>query len=53
MSLGSLLDDNNYHEVYIQRERRDISLSVDRVQIRVSFYLEYITTLMLLDSSHT
>jgi len=34
MTLGSLLDDNVFHEIYIQREFRDISLSVDRVIIR-------------------
>ena len=34
LTLGSLLDDNVYHEIYISRERRDIILSVDRVQIR-------------------
>ena len=34
MALGSLLDDNLFHEVAISRERRDIILSVDRVKIR-------------------
>jgi hypothetical protein len=34
MTLGSLLDDNNFHEVYINRTYRDIELSVDRVKIR-------------------
>jgi len=34
LTLGSLLDDNNFHEVHIERERRNIVLSVDRVQIR-------------------
>ena len=34
MVLGSLLDDNLYHEVMISRERRDVILSVDRVRIR-------------------
>ena len=34
MALGSLLDDNTFHEVMISRERRDIIMSVDRVRIR-------------------
>jgi len=34
MALGSLLDDNLFHEVMISRERRDVILSVDRVRIR-------------------
>ena len=34
MALGSLLDDNTFHEVFISRERRDVILSVDRVRIR-------------------
>ena len=34
MALGSLLDDNIFHEVYLSRERRDVILSVDRVKIR-------------------
>lgn len=34
MALGSLLDDNLFHEVVISRERRDIILSVDRVRAR-------------------
>merc|ERR1719189_2674538 len=33
MALGSLLDDNIFHEVYLSRERRDVILSVDRVKI--------------------
>ncbi len=34
MALGSLLDDNLFHEVVISRQRRDVILSVDRVRIR-------------------
>jgi len=34
MVLGSLLDDNLFHDVVISRERRDVIFSVDRVQIR-------------------
>jgi len=34
LTLGSLLDDNVYHEVMIRRERRSLELSVDRVLIR-------------------
>ena len=34
MALGSLLDDNLFHEIMISRERRDVILSVDRVRIR-------------------
>ena len=34
MALGSLLDDNIFHEIMISRERRDVVLSVDRVRIR-------------------
>jgi len=34
MALGSMLDDNTFHEVIISREKRDIILSVDRVRIR-------------------
>ena len=34
MALGSLLDNNLFHEVMISRERRDVILSVDRVRIR-------------------
>ena len=34
MALGSLLDDNLFHEVVISRRMRDVILSVDRVRIR-------------------
>ncbi|XP_040565302.1 neurexin-4 [Lepeophtheirus salmonis] len=34
MSLGSLLDNNVFHEVMVSRDRRDVILSVDRVKIR-------------------
>jgi contactin associated protein-like 2 len=34
MALGSLLDDNTFHEVAISREKRELVLSVDRVRIR-------------------
>ena len=34
MALGSLLDDNTFHDVIISREKRDIVMSVDRVKIR-------------------
>jgi len=34
MALGSLLDDNTFHDVMISRERRDVIMSVDRVRIR-------------------
>ena len=39
--LGSLMDDNIYHDVYISRERRDIILSVDRVRTRDMVKDEY------------
>ena len=32
--LGSILDDNVFHEVMIARDKRDLVLSVDRVKIR-------------------
>lgn len=31
ISVGSLLDDNMWHDVYISRKSRDITFSVDRV----------------------
>merc|ERR1712038_1079555 len=34
LTLGSLLDDNVFHEVMIRRERRNLELSVDRVLIK-------------------
>ena len=34
LTLGSLLDNNIFHEVMISRNRRDIVLSVDRVRIK-------------------
>jgi hypothetical protein len=34
LSVGSLLDDNIWHDVVISRNRKDIMFSVDRVQIR-------------------
>lgn len=34
MSVGSLLDDNTWHDVVIARNRRDLIFSVDRVLIR-------------------
>ena len=34
LSLGSILDDNVFHEVMIARDKRDLVLSVDRVKIR-------------------
>lgn len=34
LTLGSLLDDNVFHEVFIERDRRSLNLSVDRVMIR-------------------
>lgn len=33
LTVGSLLDDNVWHDVVISRNRRDISFSVDRVQV--------------------
>lgn len=33
LSVGSLLDDNLWHDVIISRNRRDIVFSVDRVMI--------------------
>jgi len=41
LTLGSLLDDNVFHEVYISRNRRDVILSVDRVQIKDRINGEY------------
>ena len=34
LTLGSLLDNNVYHEVMVSRNRRDLVLSVDRVRIK-------------------
>lgn len=34
LSVGSLLDDNVWHDVVISRNRRDIIFSVDRVIVR-------------------
>lgn len=34
LSVGSLLDDNIWHDVVISRNRRDIVFSVDRVMIQ-------------------
>lgn len=34
LSVGSLLDDNMWHDVVFSRNRKDISFSVDRVLIR-------------------
>lgn len=34
LSVGSLLDDNMWHDVQIFRNRRDISFSVDRVLVK-------------------
>lgn len=34
MSVGSLLDDNIWHDVLISRNRRDVVFSVDRVITR-------------------
>ena len=34
LTLGSLLDNNVFHEVMIARDKRDLVLSVDRVKIR-------------------
>lgn len=34
LSVGSLLDDNMWHDVQIFRNRRDISFSVDRVVVK-------------------
>ena len=34
LSVGSLLDDNIWHDVVISRNRKDIMFSVDRVLIR-------------------
>lgn len=33
LSVGSLLDDNVWHDVVISRNRRDILFSVDRVVV--------------------
>ena len=42
MALGSLLDDNTFHEVIISREKRDIVMSVDRVRIRDKISGDYL-----------
>jgi contactin associated protein-like 2 len=34
LSVGSLLDDNIWHDVVVSRNRRDILFSVDRVIVR-------------------
>ena len=34
MSVGSLLDDNLWHDVFIFRKRREVVFTVDRVMIR-------------------
>lgn len=33
ISVGSLLDDNMWHDVYISRKNRDMTFSVDRVVV--------------------
>jgi hypothetical protein len=33
IALGSLLDDNNFHDVVISRDKRDLVMAVDRVQV--------------------
>lgn len=42
LSVGSLLDDNLWHDVVISRNRRDIVFSVDRVQIQGRVKGEYV-----------
>ena len=42
MALGSLLDDNNFHDVVISREKRDIVMSVDRVRIRDKIFGDFL-----------
>lgn len=34
MSMGSMLDDNAFHEVAVSREKQDVILSVDGVRVR-------------------
>lgn len=34
MSMGSMLDDNAFHEVALSRDEKDVILSVDGVRIR-------------------
>lgn len=34
LSVGSLLDDNIWHDVILSRNRRDIVFSVDRVMVQ-------------------
>lgn len=34
LNIGSLLDDNIWHDVVVSRNRRDILLSVDRVFVQ-------------------
>lgn len=34
LSVGSLLDDNIWHDVVISRNRRDLVFSVDRVMVQ-------------------
>ena len=34
MSVGSLLDDNMWHDVDMSRNRKDIAFSVDRVKVK-------------------
>lgn len=42
LSVGSLLDDNIWHDVIISRNRRDIMFSVDRVQIHSKIKGEFL-----------
>ena len=42
MTLGSLLDDNLFHEVTISREKRDLILSVDRVRIQERIFGDFL-----------
>jgi len=34
LSMGSMLDDNSFHEVIVSREKQDVILSVDGVRVR-------------------
>lgn len=41
LMVGSLLDDNVWHDVVISRNRRDIIFSVDRVQVQGKLKAEF------------
>lgn len=41
LSVGSLLDDNLWHDIYIHRNRKRLAFSVDRVQVNADINTDY------------